>query len=292
MPNEPVRQHWVPKVYWRGFCAQPTEREQIHVRDTNAGLSFLASIDRIAVKNHFYTLAPSSGARSYAVEEAFSRIESDIGPVLAALKKSQELPADQEALSILAKFVATLHMRTRQGLQIIHGHREEVRAGIAPEQSDPIEPFASELLDFDDEEMRELFAKSAIVVGTRIAKHLAAMNWRLLCSTESYFITSENPVYSYHPTEQRWGLGTAGAFTLFPVSPSLLLLLSNEVVIPGEGTYELPPVGVRGLNGLTLLSAEQFVFSHLPFDGLADLLVERETGQRSAFGPGNESLRA
>lgn len=140
--------------------------------------------------------------------------------------------------------------------------------------------------------MRELFAKSAIVVGTRIAKHLAAMNWRLLCSTESYFITSENPVYSYHPTEQRWGLGTAGAFTLFPVSPSLLLLLSNEVVIPGEGTYELPPVGVRGLNGLTLLSAEQFVFSHLPFDGLADLLVERETGQRSAFGPGNESSRA
>lgn len=292
MQNEPVRQHWVPKVYLRGFCTQPTEREQIHVHDTNVGLSFLASIDRIAVKNHFYTLAPGSEARSYVVEEAFSRIESDVGPVLADLRKSQELPGDPEALSILARFVATLHMRTRQGLQIIHGHREEVRSGTAPEQSVPIGPYASELLEFDDEEMRELFAKSAIVVGTRIAKHLAAMHWRLLCSTESYFITSENPVYSYHPSEQRWGLGTTGAYTLFPVSPSLLLHLSNEVVIPGEGTYMLPAVGVRGLNGLTLLSAEQFVFSHLPFDGIADLLAERETGQPRAFGPESQTSRA
>lgn len=292
MRNEPVRQHWVPKVYLRGFCTQPTEREQIHVWDTKAGLSFLSSIDKIAVKNHFYTLAPGSEARSYAVEEAFSRIESEVGPVLADLRKSQELPEDPEALSILAKFVATLHMRTRKGLQIIHRHREEVRSRTATGQLASVGSFTPELLEFDDEEMRELFAKSAIVVGTRIATHFAAMHWRVLCPTEGYFITSENPVYSYHPSEQRWGVGTTGAYTLFPVSPSLLLHLSNEVVIPGEGTYKLPAVGVRGLNGLTLLSAEQFVFSHLPFDGIADLLSERETGQPSAFGPGSHTSRA
>lgn len=289
MQNEPVRQHWVPKVYLRGFCAEPTEREQIHVHDTREGRSFLSSIDKIAVKNHFYTLALGLEARSYVVEHAFARLESDVGPVLAALRKSQELPTDIEALSVLAEFVATLYMRTRQGLQIIYGHREEVRfrSSLQPVSKGS---FTSELLEFDDEEMRELFAKSSIVVGKRIANHLAVMHWRLLHATEDYFITSENPVYSFHSTEQQWGLGTAGAYTLFPISPALLLHISNEAVIPGEGTYELPAMGVRGLNGLTLLSAEQFVFSHFPFDGIADLLSEREKGQPRAFGPaGNVS---
>lgn len=285
MQNEPIRQHWVPKVYLRGFCSHPPAREQIHVYDTKTGARFLTSIDKIAVKSHFYTLALGTGKQSYAVEKAFSQIESEVGPVITKMRTTQELPVDVQSFTILAKFVATLHMRTRQGLQIIHAHREEVRSGVAPDQSVLHDPSLFDLLEFDDEEMRELFAKSAIIVGTRIAEHLKTMHWRLLRATETYFITSENPVYSFHPTEQRWGLGTSGACTLFPISPSLLLHLSNEVVIRGEGTCDVPATGVRGLNGLTLLAAEQFVFSHCSFEGVADLLQEREAGQRRAFGP-------
>ncbi len=285
MQNEPVRQHWVPKVYLRGFCAEPLEREQIHVYDTKVGKDFVASIDKIAVKNHFYTLAPGTEHQSYAVEEAFSRLESDVGPILSALRLSQNIPADEQATSILARFIATLHMRTRQGLQLIHGHRQEIRSGTGPEQPNVPNSFSAELVDFDDEEMRELFAKSAIIVGERLGKRLQAMHWRLLRATEGYFITSENPVYSYHPTEERWGLGTSGVHTLFPLSPLLLLHLSNEAVIPGIGTCNLPATGVRGLNGLTLLAAEQFVFSHCPFESVANLLTERLAGERRAFGP-------
>lgn len=285
MQNEPVRQHWVPKVYLRGFCADPAEREHIHTYNTKTGANFLASIDKVAVKNHFYTLQPGSEDQSYAVEKAFSRIESDVAPVIAEVRNSQELPEDANAISVLARFIATLHMRTRQGLQVIHGHREEVRSGGAPEQSALNGPFPAMLLAYSDEEMRELFAKSAIVLGSRIAEHLKGMRWRLLRTEDSYFITSENPVFSYHATEERWGLGTSGAHTLFPISPYLLLHMSAEAVIPGEGTYALPAAGVRGLNGLTLLGAEQFVFSHCTFEGIADLLSEREAGQRRAFGP-------
>lgn len=285
MPDEPVRQHWVPKVYLRGFCAHPTDREQIHAYDLVSGATFLTSIDNVAVRKHFYTLAAGTEDRSYAVEVALSQIESDVSPIFADIRTDEELPNDPGAISVLATFIATLHMRTRQGLQMIHGHREEVRAGTAPPDSEIQGPFAQELLALDEEGMRELFAKSAVVVGGRIAEHLKRMRWRLLRTSTSHFITSENPVVSFHPSEVRWGIGTPGAQTLFPLSPSLLVHLSNESVIPDEGTCDISAPAVRGLNGLTLLAAEQFVYSHCAFDNMADLLRERELGNGRAFGP-------
>lgn len=274
MLNEPVRQHWVPKVYLRSFCAHPIEREQIHACDLVAGTTFLTSIENVAVKKNFYTLAAGTEDQSYAIEFALSQIESDVRSVLFDIRTAEDLPNDAGAISVLAKFIATLHMRTRRGLQMIHGHREEVRAGTAPPNSKVQGPYADELLALDDEGMRELFAKSAIVVGERLAEHLKRMHWRLLRTSDSYFITSENPVVSYHPTEVMWGIGTPGARTLFPVSPSLLLHMSNEPLIRGEETYDVPAHAARGLNGLTLLAAERFVYSHCTFDNIADLLRE------------------
>ncbi|MCB1940149.1 MAG: DUF4238 domain-containing protein, partial [Rhodocyclaceae bacterium] len=78
MRDEPIRQHWVPKVYLRAFCADPPEREQIHARDLASGASFLTSIDNVAVKRHFYTLGRESEAPSYAVESALAELESDV----------------------------------------------------------------------------------------------------------------------------------------------------------------------------------------------------------------------
>ena len=287
MPNEPIRQHWVPKVYLRAFCSDPAEQEQIHVRDAASGTNFVTSLDRVAVKKHFYTLSLGTEDQSYAVEEAHSKIESGVSSVLEAIRADQQLPTDPSAMSILCRFVATLHMRTRQGLKMIHGHREEVRARAGGQASNSAHArrFESDLIEYDDEEMRELFAKASVVVGERIATMLQSMHWRLLRATDSYFITSENPVYSYHPTEARWGIGTPGAFTLFPVSPSLLIHLSNEALIPGTGVTDVPPQGVRGLNGLTLLAAEQFIFSHRPLSEVSDLFEERQAGRGRAFGP-------
>ncbi|MFH1217071.1 MAG: DUF4238 domain-containing protein [Pseudomonadota bacterium] len=283
--NEPVRQHWVPRVYLRSFCARPTEREQIYAYDLDSGSTFFPSIEKVAVKRHFYTLAAGTEDRSYAIENAFTQIESDVSSILSDIRTAEELPSDPGAISILVKFIATLHMRTRQGLQMIHGYREEVRAGTDSPHSKVQGPFREELLKLDEEGMRELFAKSAVIVGERIAEHLKRMHWRLLRTNDSYFITSENPVVSYHRSEVRWGIGTPGAQTLFPLSPSLLLNLSNEPIIPGQGTCDMTTRAVRGLNGLTLLAAEQFVFSHCPFDNMSDLLHECRLGNGRTFGP-------
>ena len=284
MARPPVRQHWVPKLYLRSFCAAPQEREQIHVYDIKSGAKFLTSIANTAVRKHFYTLNANTDNPSFAVEAALSHLESQTAPILTAVLENAELPDDMTSRSVLAQFIATLHLRTRQGLDVIHAHREEVRAGAQPTHGSLTGSPAAELLALDSEGMRERFAKSAVIVGNRIGAHIFAMHWRLLRATSGFFITSENPVGSVHKSEKQWGLGSPGAQTMLPLSPSLFLHLSNEPTLQGTGIVDVPASGVHALNALTLLAAEQFVNSPRSFDELADLVSEREVGSQSAFG--------
>jgi hypothetical protein len=286
--DQPIRQHLVPKVYLRSFCTEPVTREQIFAFDLASGKEFCTSIDRVAIRKHFYTLGLNTDSRSFAVEEAFSRLETDVRDILADIRSCELLPSSLSARSMLATFIGTQIMRTRQGLQVIHGHREEVSAGATTEARLP--PAAVEdLLSLDDDRMRELFAKSAIVVGQRLQGPILQMQWNLIRAVEGYFVTSENPVFTFHRTESVWGIGTHGAQTFFPLSPKLFLLLETDPSLAKKPVHDMPAQGVRGLNGLTILSAEQYVYSHLSFANIQDLLAERATGGRE-FGPKRHTL--
>lgn len=102
MNNQPVRQHWVPKVYLRAFCADPVDREQIYGVNLITGIEFFTSIERVAVKKHFYTLGLDTGDLSFEVEEVLSRLESDVRDVLADVRSRELLPSRSSARSILA----------------------------------------------------------------------------------------------------------------------------------------------------------------------------------------------
>lgn len=285
MTNETVRQHWVPRAYLRAFCAEPVAREQIHARNLASGADFLTSIDRVAVMRHMYTLGLGTTEPSFAVEDALARLESDAAEVLAEILKTTRLPNKVTSKALFARFIGTQLMRTRQGLQVIHGHREEVRAGTGPDAGGLPLQQAEQLIALDDDGMRELFAKSAVIIGGRLESHILRMHWSLIQSMDSYFITSENPVFTYHPGDAPWGLGSPGSSTYFPLSPKLFLHLSNEEVLSQKQVHHLPAEGVRGLNGLTILAAEQFVYSHVPLIGVQDLLADRAESKGRAFGP-------
>ena len=280
--NEPVRQHWVPRAYLRAFCAAPAVREQLFALDLNSGNTFLSSIDRVAVKKHFYTLRRDSPSPSFAVETALERIETAVTPILAQIRSEEVLPTDTR-LHVLAGFLGSLYMRSRQSLEAIHGWRRDVNENAHLYSIDMDR--RSELQKLSEEEMRELFARSAVVVGERIGNQLMKFVWRLIRAEEGHFFTSENPVFCFHRSETRWGLETPGSHTLFPVSPKLMLHLSPEPLLRGVGTLSATADAVRGLNGLVLLSAEQFLYSDRPFDRVGDLLKDRETGSKRAFGP-------
>lgn len=168
------------------------------------------------------------------------------------------------------------HLRTRQGLQMVHGLRNEICRDGDPFQVDRTGVLTSEFNAMSDEDMRELFARGVIVVGERIATHVKTMRWKLLFADEEAFITSENPVSAYHPTESRWGIGTMGVHVLFPLSPSLMMVMSNEQARHPYILKSINSSGVRSLNAMTIHSAEQFLYSHLPFEAVADLIQARK----------------
>lgn len=281
MRSAPVRQHWVPKVYLRAFRSNPPERNQLYVRDLRSKRTYLSSIDNVAVKKHLYTLRAQSAQPLFDIEIQLSELEAEVAPVLAQIRASEALPQEMNTLSVLAKFLATLHMRTRQGLQMIHGFRRDVLDGGHGFDSS----LARDLRDFDGEDVRELFAKSAVFVGARIGERLLRMHWRLFRAEEEYFITSESPVFSYHGSEKRWGLGTPGVKTFCPISPSLLILITNEPFAPHFLDSNLPASAVREVNGLAIYGADQFIFSHRDFEPIQGLLHNRERRKGPEFGP-------
>jgi len=284
MSTEPVRQHFVPKVYLRSFCKHPIEDERIYTHDIKTGKSYVASITRTAVTKHFYTIAQGDGYKPTVVEDELSAIESAVAPIIRAIQRAEALPDDPDAISVLATFIATLYLRTPQGRRVIYGYREEVRASESPE-SPTHQHGLDEIISLDDEEINELSSISTVVVGKRVGIHLRHMHWRLLRTKGSYFITSESPVYSIHETDKAWGFSTPGVRIFFPLSPSLLIHLSNEPVYPGKGTADLPLTTVRGINALTVSAAERCVYSDRAFDDLAELLDIRAADKGPAFGP-------
>jgi hypothetical protein len=224
------------------------------------------------------------GSPSYAVEEALSRIETGMGPALSGMIETQTLVKDREQRWLFAKFMATLLVRTRQGLQSIHNWRNAMQVEGAYPAEDP-------LFDLDDEGVRELFAKAAISLAEPLATTLNSLYWTLVRARDAYFVSSENPLVVHHSGPGRWSIGTPGAHIHLPLSPQLLLHLSSqEYAGTGSDPFDLSASGVDGLNGLTVLSAEQYLFSHKTLEG-SDLLKDRPPGSRREFGPGRVSPR-
>jgi Protein of unknown function (DUF4238) len=285
-----IRQHWVPKVYLRAFCNDEQSTEQLHVRDLLIGKNFIASLDKVAVKRHFYTLAVGTDQQSFAVENEFSKIESRVSPILIKIRATDCLPSSEEDLANLSEFVATLHLRSRQGLQIIHGHRRELISENENSHKDEIPEAIQQVIDASDEGIRELFARSSIVVGRSIATTLLEMNWQLIFSSDTHFITSENPVFSFNPSHKQWGLGTPETSIFFPLSPKHLIHISGKKEKAPQAARHATGKAARALNGLTIMAAEQYIYSSRPFSEIPETIELRQPGKNRAFGP-NGSMK-
>jgi hypothetical protein len=137
----------------------------------------------------------------------------------------------------------------------------------------------------DHDGLREFFTKAVVFLAPAIADVLLGMNWRLIRTQNADFITTENPFLVHHSTEKTRGIGTPGCHIQLPLTPRLLLRIAGEPAIPGTGTFDLPSDGTNALHGLTLVAAEQYLFSSEPFDTIRSLIDERPSGLRREFGP-------
>ncbi len=270
--NEPIRQHWVPKVYLRHFATSDTAGNvdpQINVYDTHTNRKFLTSVNNIAVKRHLYTIGVNEPKKLYAVENMLSLIETKVKPYLEELANGNNVQKINKAKKILAFFLATLVTRNPRMLNLLHKSRDDDNViNKLPNQE------RNWFYDLNDEGMNIFFSRSILWSANPLANDLVKMKWCLIGASTGGFITTDNPLSVYHPSIKPYGILTPGAHIHFVVSPKYMLLIGNDLPVEENKTYFMPAEVINGFNSVLIWQAERYLVSSDNFDKIEWLIYE------------------
>lgn len=271
--NEPIRQHWVPKVYLRQFATADTLGDldpQVNVLDIPSNKQFTTSIHNIAKKKHLYTIGVNEKEKLYAVENVLSLIETKVQPYLLRLANGENVQSIQNAKYILSIFIATLITRNPRMRNLLHQLRKEDH----PITQDYPEEAKKWLIDQDDEGMQIFFSRSILWSAKPLAKDLLNMKWCLIHAASGEFVTMDNPVCVYNANESPYGIGTPGTNIHLAISPKYMLLISNDLPIDENKTHRMPKECISGFNSVIIWRAERYLISANTFDSIQNLIRE------------------
>jgi hypothetical protein len=192
------------------------------------------------------------------LEEHLAQVESRAAPVYEALL-GRRLPRDQQARLDFAQFLALMHCRTtamRRMAGEMHGRGAQILSyayasnpkafegltqRLEAERGDKIDPALMERVrkamlrpqGYDMEVSKES-TFMALAASDKLTRIFHRMKWSIAAAEHGYFITSDNPLArevdpkTRHPVLGDHGFLNKTAEVSFPLSPSLLLLLSWE----------------------------------------------------------------
>ncbi len=282
--SEPIRQHWVPKVYLRNFATQSTssaEDPQAHVYEVNTGREFCTSISKILVKKHLYTIGADEPQPLYVAEETLSKIEGWTAPSLLALALGKTVHCNHNHRQLLAIFFATLLMRNPRMIAVQeHGFKSITEdSSLSPSGSSTSEDYTKgsrEVYEWysslDKKGKHIVFIRSVLNTATTLAAVLKGKPWYLFRASDGYFLTSDNPVVVFHPTLTLHGIGTPGVHIHVAISPQLLLWIGCEVELDESALHHMPRQLVEHMNYFTSWRAERFVVSSREFGDVRQLI--------------------
>lgn len=231
MPEEPVKQHYIPRFLLKNFGEGKKNKEKIWTFDKFAGRAFRGNVIDAAHENRFYEATTPDGDTIKA-EPVMGVIDGWGGRPIRSIVAEERLPLDDRSGTELSHFVAAQLIRgphTRNQMQalfskIIEKWGKEVRFGDDPR---PIG-------DLDESENR-LSAIAGLREVPEMARILRQKIWFLMkAPLGSHFILSDEPVvrhnyYDYGPMGSS-GISQKGIEIYLPLSPRLALhLLCPEV---------------------------------------------------------------
>jgi len=282
IPNKPIRQHWVPKMYLRNFANEASKLSSVYqtnVLDIKSKKEFISSIDNIFLKKNFYTFGIKNSEPNFIIEETLSKIESWAAPSLKAMVEGEPVHKNPNNKMFMGYFLATLVMRNPYFQQKMDQHLKTIVENpsiielfqIDEEQMKIIDNWYSNL---DDDGQHLIFLKNIMDCAKEITDILIKKSWGLFTTHDNYFITSDNPVVMYHPTEIDYGMSTLGVSIHIALSPHMLLVLSDETIYNEEVVYNVPFEIVDSLNHLTAHKANNFVISAQSFSKIKSNLFD------------------
>ena len=216
--SKPKVHHYVPQFLLNEFVTG--SRKQLHAFDKQTARTFLTGVDRAAAESGFNDVDLDSGAWA---EDAFGVLEDDAAPVFKRIVSEQRLGGlTQREREVVAIFVATQHLRTRNFREMLHGmnaRMADMFRGLGLDPSEDVEGF------------RELHPSEIPLASLRLlglVRELAPMllgkTWALVENrTDQPFYVSDNPVAMENHTGGGVGLGVPGVEVSMPLSGSLML---------------------------------------------------------------------
>lgn len=284
--NIPKNQHWVPQFYLRFFATQETRetnQPQVWIFSANPedGDETLTSIRNVCTKRYLYS-PNTSGARTWDLERKLGSIEGALAQVWPALATGYMDLADSTLRKGVSLFVALLHLRHPNMLEVAQqAHREVVSLfGEMPRKADGTPDVSyvkvkGEVRQFDasdwhayrawgKDDHHRAFVRLIQSEATHIAEILMAKRWSMIVAEHDTFITSDKPVAIQHPERRTCGVRTPGSLVFFPVSPTRLLVMDDMHAEPANRYYPLAISAVGAHNFNIWYNGSRFMITGRP----------------------------
>lgn len=292
------RHHYVPQSYLNGFETEKGS-SQVWVLPKSEKKPYRSSVVNAAVERDYY--AHESGELDADfVEDSFAEIEDAAKPVIKKISLGEvPNPEDRENLSALMaaqivrvpsyrrgieNFLRSMLKKTAKVLHDSKSSIEETFQSIESRTGENLrgDPYVAKAIEEIRKgnfniELAPWASMQAFSIMPTVLDYIYRMHWSFLLAKDDVpFITSDNPVvyYDYSEYQHNYGIGL-GSKTVclqFPISKSCILSASwNEQEF---GFIEASRNHVRGLNEITIIHAEDYVFASTLYNDLARTVHE------------------
>lgn len=255
--SNPKRHHYVPQSYLRCFSADRSEDGALFVYDIRKRELRPQLPKDTCVQGYYNAVELADGSRSFAIEEALSRIEGRAVPVISKIEEREELTSQEYGTlsSFIAfqklrvpEFEADVNQATEKTLKatLSVAFESEERAQHLLEEFErdtgaPLGIGAKEMMEFikNDRYRIETGRNESLRVMANLAENTAqrfmAMDWMFLHAPPGRaFVTSDNPFHIMPPAnfEKRpkwmgYGYGTPGTKKLVPLTSKVGLVMCD-----------------------------------------------------------------
>lgn len=280
MPSEPRAHHFVPQCWLAGFTETGQKEGKLWVTDLGRAKQWPTNPANAGHSRDFYGLSDPR-LDPLVVENTFSKIETEIAPLLKAIDQELHSPTEDE-LEVLIWFIAIQWVRVPSFRPKVLMIEESVfRSQLVRDLESP-ETWAAALnrshipADSPGAELEavrefvhskqytlkaenEWYVQQAFQAANRIAPILMDRNWGISFSKSGNYIASDSPVALDGPPGGMIGFKNAEVVT-YPISRHALLYGTKVRVKPPLVTLK----SIAHWNSFAMLTAEAQVYSHRP----------------------------
>jgi hypothetical protein len=231
-------QHYVPQFYLEHFA---NDDSQVWVFDKSTAKSFLTHVKNIAGEGYFYDFKTGPGSQDeQELEKMFAGLEGAFAPIfqsfIEGIKSGAITALDQSYKNLISKFITMQILRSNEtrehNYQLMTGLRDSIIEKFGGTEADlEANGLGAAQLDRKESHLRNVIMN----IPARDAIDQALMNhiWVVFVNHSSLpFYTSDHPIarmpHAQHPVLSMSGYNSEGIEIAFPVSPTILIALSER----------------------------------------------------------------